>query len=60
MVVDGDGQLTGVRNDVQLAGLNHKLGYRAPPTVCSTLHERAGAVGYLVGQPGEGLAACST
>ena len=26
--VDGDGQLTGVRNDVQLAGLNHKLGYR--------------------------------
>jgi alkylation response protein AidB-like acyl-CoA dehydrogenase len=27
-LVDADGRLTGERNDVALAGLNHKLGYR--------------------------------
>ena len=27
-LVDADGALTGERNDVALAGLNHKLGYR--------------------------------
>ena len=27
-LVDEDGELTGERNDVALAGLNHKLGYR--------------------------------
>ena len=53
--VDGDGQLTGVRNDVQLAGLNHKLGYRGTTNCLLNFGERAGAVGYLVGQPGEGL-----
>ena len=30
-LVDGDGRLTGERNDVALAGLNHKLGYRGIP-----------------------------
>ncbi len=30
-LVDTQGQLTGVRNDVALAGLNHKLGYRGIP-----------------------------
>jgi hypothetical protein len=29
--VDSDGRLTGERNDVALAGLNHKLGYRGIP-----------------------------
>ncbi len=30
-LVDAQGQLTGERNDVALAGLNHKLGYRGIP-----------------------------
>mgnify|MGYP000996559155 FL=1 len=53
--VDAQGQLTGERNDVQLAGLNHKLGYRGTTNCLLNFGERAGAVGYLVGQPGEGL-----
>lgn len=36
-LVDTEGNLTGVRNDVALAGLNHKLAGAAPPTRCSTL-----------------------
>ncbi len=51
-----------VRNDVVLAGLNHKLGWRGT-TNCLlnfgegkfTPHGKPGAVGYLVGNPGEGL-----
>ncbi|MFV0679056.1 acyl-CoA dehydrogenase [Ottowia sp.] len=61
-LVDGQGQLTGVRNDVALAGLNHKLGWRGTTNALLNFGEgqflvdgQAGAVGYLVGQPGEGL-----
>jgi len=52
----------GERNDVVLAGLNHKMGYRG--TVNTLLnfgegvhrpHGQAGAIGYLVGEPGQGL-----
>ncbi|MEO5697431.1 MAG: acyl-CoA dehydrogenase [Burkholderiaceae bacterium] len=57
-----DGELTGERNDVALAGLNHKLGYRGIPNTLLNFGEgkfpvrdRAGAVGYLVGKPHEGL-----
>ncbi len=53
--VTADGQLTGERNDVQLAGLNHKLGYRGTTNCLLNFGEKEGAVGYLVGQPGEGL-----
>jgi butyryl-CoA dehydrogenase len=31
-LVDVEGRLTGERNDVALAGLNHKLGWRASPS----------------------------
>ena len=62
-LVDTEGQLTGVRNDVALAGLNHKLGWRGTTNTLLNFGEgkypvkgRAGAVGYLVGQPGKGLA----
>lgn len=62
MLVDRQGQLTGARNDVALAGLNHKLGWRGTTNTLLNFGEgkfpvdgRAGAVGYLVGQPGEGL-----
>ncbi|MFN7856829.1 MAG: acyl-CoA dehydrogenase [Acidovorax sp.] len=61
-LVEAEGRLTGVRNDVALAGLNHKLGWRGTTNTLLNFGEgtypvdgRAGAVGYLVGQPGKGL-----
>ena len=54
-LVDADGQLTGIRNDVSLAGLNHKLGYRGTTNTLLNFGEKGGATGYLVGKPGEGL-----
>ena len=67
-LVNPDGTLTGVRNDVALAGLNHKLGWRGTTNTLLNFGEGkfpvgqggpygkgAGAVGYLVGQPGKGL-----
>ncbi|PKO42050.1 MAG: acyl-CoA dehydrogenase [Betaproteobacteria bacterium HGW-Betaproteobacteria-3] len=66
-----DGQLTGERNDVALAGLNHKLGWRGTTNTLLNFGEGkypvrgeqgggldghgAGAIGYLVGSPGKGL-----
>ena len=62
-LVNTQGELTGVRNDVALAGLNHKLGWRGTTNTLLNFGEgkfpvdgQAGAVGYLVGQPGKGLA----
>jgi len=62
-LVNERGELTGERNDVALAGLNHKLGYRGTTNTLLNFGEgrfpvRAGApgaIGYLVGRPGEGL-----
>lgn len=61
-MVDTEGQLTGERNDVALAGLNHKLGWRGTTNTLLNFGEgkypvggKPGAVGYLVGQPGKGL-----
>jgi butyryl-CoA dehydrogenase len=70
-LVDAEGRLTGERNDVALAGLNHKLGYRGIPNTLLNFGEGryrvrgeggggldgrgAGAIGYLVGRPHEGL-----
>ena len=61
-LVDAEGRLTGERNDVVLAGLNHKLGYRGTTNTLLNFGEGrftprggAGAVGYRVGAPGEGL-----
>ena len=61
-MVNAAGELTGERNDVALAGLNHKLGWRGTVNTLLNFGEgkypvagQAGAVGYLVGQPGEGL-----
>ena len=53
--VDADGNLTGERNDVSLAGLNHKLGFRGTTNTLLNFGEKGGAIGYLVGNPGEGL-----
>ena len=53
----------GERNDVVLAGLNHKMGYRGTVNTLLNFGEgkhtpggEAGAVGYLVGEPNTGLA----
>ena len=67
-LVDEHGELTGVRNDVALAGLNHKLGWRGTTNTLLNFGEGkypvsstgagpavSGAVGYLVGKPHEGL-----
>ena len=61
-LVDTDGNLTGERNDVALAGLNHKLGWRGTTNTLLNFGEgkypvrgSAGAIGYLVGKPHEGL-----
>lgn len=61
-MVNVRGELTGERNDVALAGLNHKLGWRGTTNTLLNFGEgkftpsgQAGAVGYLVGKPGEGL-----
>jgi len=62
-LVDARCQLTGERNDVALAGLNHKCGWRGTTNTLLNFGEgkypvrgASGAVGYLVGQPGKGLA----
>ncbi len=61
-LVNAQGELTGVRNDVSLAGLNHKCGWRGTTNTLLNFCEgqfkvdgQAGAVGYLIGKPGEGL-----
>ena len=70
-LVDTNGHLTGERNDVALAGLNHKCGWRGTTNTLLNFGEGkypvrggagggldgagSGAIGYLVGQPGEGL-----
>ena len=70
-LVDTEGKLTGERNDVALAGLNHKCGWRGTTNTLLNFGEGkypvtsvsggldgkgAGAVGYLVGTAGKGLA----
>ncbi|TKJ16556.1 acyl-CoA dehydrogenase [Blastococcus sp. CCUG 61487] len=61
-LVGEDGSL-GERNDVVLAGLNHKMGYRGTTNTLLNFGEgvhtpggRPGAVGYLVGDEHRGLA----
>ena len=67
-LVSTKGELTGVRNDVALAGLNHKLGWRGTTNTLLNFGEGKypapstgsgpavqGAIGYLVGKPHEGL-----
>lgn len=61
-LVADDGQLAD-RNDVTVAGLNHKMGYRGTVNTVLSFGEGRhqpgggpGAVGYLVGRLGEGLA----
>ncbi len=45
----------GTRNDIAVAGLNHKMGYRGTANCLLNFGEAGGAAGWLVGSPGEGL-----
>ncbi len=61
-LVNEKAELTGERNDVALAGLNHKLGCRGTTNTLLNFGEgkfpvrgAAGAIGYRVGAAGEGL-----
>lgn len=60
-LVNTDGSI-GERNDVVLAGLNHKMGHRGTTNCLLNFGEgkfkpqgKAGAIGYLVGEPNKGL-----
>lgn len=52
--VDADGT-SGERNDVVLAGLNHKMGFRGTTNTLLSFGEQDGCIGYLVGEPHRGL-----
>ena len=54
VLVNADGTL-GERNDVRCLSIEHKLGIHASPTCVLAFGEQAGAVGYLIGEPGRGL-----
>ena len=54
VMVNDDGSL-GERNDVALAGLLHKMGYRNTTSTVLSFGEKGGATGYLVGEPNKGL-----
>jgi alkylation response protein AidB-like acyl-CoA dehydrogenase len=45
----------GSRNDVSVAGLNHKMGYRGTANCLLNFGETGGATGWIVGAPGQGL-----
>lgn len=61
-LLDEDGA-PGERNDVDLVGINHKMGYRGTVNTALTFGSGAhsprsgvGAVGFIVGEEGQGLA----
>ncbi|MCH9695943.1 MAG: acyl-CoA dehydrogenase [Gammaproteobacteria bacterium] len=58
-LINTDGS-NGDRNDVFVAGIEHKLGIHASPTCVMSFGEGEGAVGYLVGEENKGLACMFT
>jgi len=58
-LVDESGNMIG-RNDACCISVEHKLGIHASPTCTMVFGENDGAVGYLVGEPHNGLAAMFT
>lgn len=55
-LADDDGA-PGRRNDVALAGLIHKMGWRGTTSTLLNFGENDGAVGWMIGKPNQGLAA---
>jgi alkylation response protein AidB-like acyl-CoA dehydrogenase len=58
-LVNADGSL-GQRNDAYAINVEHKMGIHASPTCVMSYGDNDGAIGYLVGQPHQGLAAMFT
>jgi len=54
-LVNDDG-LSGTRNNIELVGLNHKMGQRGTSNCMLNFGEGGPSVGYLVGDPHAGLA----
>ena len=50
----------GVRNDLAVVGLEHKLGIHASPTCTMSFGDNGGATAFLIGQENRGLAAMFT
>lgn len=58
-LVNEDGSL-GARNDVKVVSTEHKLGIHGSPTCVMSFGENEGAVGYMIGEPGQGLSCMFT
>jgi alkylation response protein AidB-like acyl-CoA dehydrogenase len=58
-LLDGSGA-PGEPNDVACISIEHKLGIHGSPTCTLAFGEKGGAIGYLVGEPHNGLAAMFT
>jgi len=58
-IVNDDGSL-GERNDVKVVSTEHKLGINGSPTCVMAFGENEGAVGYMIGKPGQGLSCMFT
>ena len=58
-LVDDNGEV-GTRNDLRATSLEHKLGIHCSPTCVMSFGDEDGAVGYLIGEEGKGLATMFT
>ena len=58
-LLNADGS-PGERNDVYPISVEHKLGIHGSPTCTMSFGDNGGAVGYMVGQPNQGLMAMFT
>lgn len=58
-LVNANGELA-ARNDLRAIGVEEKLGIHASPTCAMSFGEVEGAIGYLIGDPGQGLACMFT
>ena len=58
-LVNEDGSL-GERNDVKVVSTEEKLGINGSPTCVMSFGEEQGAIGYMIGEPGQGLACMFT
>jgi len=58
-LINDDGSL-GERNDLACTSIEHKLGIHGSPTASMSFGDRGGAIGYLVGEPHQGLACMFT
>lgn len=58
-LINVDGSL-GERNDVRVVSTEEKLGINGSPTCVMSFGDNEGAVGYMIGEPGQGLSCMFT